>query len=826
MTNHRRVRVAGRKRDSRNPVLIFGLLSMVLVLFPARAEAQGTPADYARAELFLSPAVDTLFTDPIVHPHWIGETDRLWYERHTDTGAQVVLVDPEARTAEPAFDHHRLAAALHEARGRTVPKEGGLPAQQILFDPDAHSVHFAAFGDQWHCDVRAYRCQRANVPLEQDPRASLSPDGRRAAVIRNHDLYVRSLDTGVETRLTFDGTVERPWSTLVLPPSYALREAGLPEGDMPVSVWWAPDSRHLVTHRLDLTSQGSMHIVQSRPPEGLRPVHYRYGYTLPGDTGTATAQLYVFDIESESKLEVEIDPFPVLHYGDLNGGHPIRAGEAWWNSAADRFFFLRWERGDRSATLVEVDASSGQSRSLFQEGGSAWTQLGPGSATGQIADIGNEILWWSRRDGWPHLYVLDPQEGVLVRRLTEGSWAVRRIEGIDEAGRKVFFTAGGREEGRDPYYRHLYSVGFDGTGLRLLTPEDADHQVSISPSGNYFVDRFGRMDSEPVTVVRRSDDGSHVLRLEEADLGPLLQMGWQRPIPFALPGRDGETSIYGLMVLPTAFDSTRSYPVLDYIYQGPQRIQTPKMLNLEEYWSNGRRVWTMQQFAELGFVVLTIDGMGTPYRSRAFHEKAYQNLGDAGLPDHVAVIETLAERYSFLDRGRVGIFGHSAGGYASTRAMLTRPDFYKVAVSSAGSHDHRLDKSAWVERWMGPMGPHYEEQANASNAHRLKGKLLLAHGELDDNVHPGVTMQLVSALMEAEKDFEFVLVPGVRHGITRVPEFIRKRWDFLVRHLIGVEPPTVVGPSPPLPTPGEGIPFLSLPSFFCFRGSTAGWGGW
>ena len=755
-------------------------------------QAQGTVADYERAAEFLPWNINRLFLHTSVTPTWIGNTDRFWYRATARQGGRFVTVDPEGGTRRPAFDHERLAASLARMTGADVDP-ADLPFEAMEMGEGEDWIGFASLGGWWRCDLVAYECAADGFAARRaalaPPRVTAaSPDGRWAVFVRDHNLVRRSLETGEEVWLTRDGNAGRPYATPVLRPTHMRRADGLAEGDVPPSVLWAPDSRRILTHRLDRRRTKTFGLVEAVPTTGdPRFSQYTYAYVLPGDTVLPTAQLLVFDIERQSRIDVRHPPIPVLYYGP-----PLGEDRRWWSRDGERLYFVTWDRGYRSATLHVTEAESGETRTVVREEGPTWVDVGPNSFGTQVRvlDGGERLLWWSQRDGWGHVYLLDAGTGRTLARLTGGEWAVREIHFVDESADWVYFTAGGREADRDPYYRHLYRVRLNGSNLELLTPEPADHEITFSPSGRFFLDAYSRMNTVPATVVRRASDGGVVMTLERADLDSLFAAGWSWPEPFSVEGRDGETPVFGLMVRPTTFDPSRRYPVLDYIYQGPQRLQTPKALGSAQYWSNGTRLWEMQGLAELGFVVVTIDGMGTPYRSKAFHDVAFRNLGDAGLPDHIAALRQLADRNPYLDLNRVGIFGHSAGGYASAHAILQYPDFFKVAVSSAGNHDHRTDKAIWVERYMGfPVGDHYREQANPTLAAKLKGRLLLMHGELDENVHPAATLQLADALVRANRNFDLAILPGQTHAMTDHPYFIRRRWDYFVQHLLGIDPP-------------------------------------
>jgi len=477
---------------------------------------------------------------------------------------------------------------------------------------------------------------------------------------------------------------------------------------------------------------------------------------------------------------------PQLYYGS-----PLNQDIFWWDDSNTHVYYVVSDRGYQGYSLVRVNGRTGAAKVLVHE--EADTGIDPRMTRGGQPNIrviaeGSEVVWFSQRDGWGHLYLYDAESGSIKNRITEGPWAVAEIEHIDEENRTVYFTAVGREQGRDPYYQHLYRTSLDGGSVELLTPEDAHHKVSFAPSGGYFVDTYSRLDMPPRSVLRTTA-GECVLELEEADDTQLQAMGWTYPERFCVKGRDGQTDIYGIILRPSNFNEQDKLPVLDDIYAGPQTNRAHVSFgHSAEKRSAG--FWQAQALAELGFVVVMIDGMGMPYRSKAFQDYAFRDLADGGVDDHIAALRQLADKYPYMDLERVGIYGHSAGGYSSAHAILAYPEFFEVAVSTAGNHDHRLDEAVWVERYMGlPVEDHYREQANSSIAHRLEGKLLLMHGEMDENVHPASTLQLVDALIKADKDFDMFILPNRPHACTGDPFFIRKRWEYFVRHLLGAEPP-------------------------------------
>jgi dipeptidyl aminopeptidase/acylaminoacyl peptidase len=435
--------------------------------------------------------------------------------------------------------------------------------------------------------------------------------------------------------------------------------------------------------------------------------------------------------------------------------------------------------------LFEADPATGETRLLAEERSA--TQIDLNVTLGmppnvRVLEDRGEVIWFSERDGWGHLYLYDLADGSLKRQITSGPWLVRQIVHVDEASGTIWFTAGGREDGRDPYYPHLYSIKTDGSGLRLLTREDAYHQITAADSGDFFIDTYSRVDLPSVTVLR-SPDGAVVLELEEAFIEPLLATGWQYPVWFKAKAADGVTDIYGVMFRPTDFDPEKMYPVIDDIYPGPQANRVQKTFS-----PGGES----QSLAELGFVVIMVDGRGTPFRSKAFHDFSYRNLqSGGGIDDHIAAFKQLSYQHPYLDLDRVGIYGWSGGGFASVNAMLHHPEFYKVAVSGAGNHDQRSYVALWGEKYHGlPADTEYIQQANSTHAAKLEGKLLLLMPEIDDNVHPTQTVRLIDALIKANKDFDMVLLPGTHHApLTVMPYITRRRWDYFVEHLLGAEPP-------------------------------------
>lgn len=749
------------------------ILAGSLCAYPAIG--QGTRADYRRAE---SRLPDNLKLPNLnVTPHWIGQGDRFWYQRDTVKGTEFVIVDGDSGDKRAAFDHARLGKALGAVSGETM-QASRLPLQRLDFE-SATRLRVDWAGHSAMCDLDRYVCAAIDLKPARTGEV-LSPDGRWAAYVQDHNLHVRSVATGQSRALTVDGTAHNAYAVVTESHLYTISWVlGLPLQDYAhasARVVWSPDSRRLLTYRVDERAVPELPFVQSVPKQGYghRPVLRTARVAFPGDAETATSRLLIFDVADGRRTDLDIEPL-FTHY-DL-----IEQGRLWWSASAKQVFFFRDERGFRHLQLMAADTASGKVREVLGESSPTWLWPAYRKASVVAPGEGEDVFWLSERSGWKHLYRYDGASGKLAATLTSGNWRVDDIRHVDSTGRWVYFVARGREAGRDPYYQHLYRVRFDGSDLELLTPENAQHEIQFSPNGRYYLDRYSRVDTAPVTVLRRTGS-DRAVALERTDISELLAQGWQKPERFKVKARDGKTDIYGVMYRPAHFDPQRKYPVLDYIYGGPQMIFAPTAF------APGPPT------AELGFIVVQIDGMGTPGRSRAFQDVSYgKGFAEAGgLQDHISGLRELAQRYPFIDLERVGIYGNSGGGYASTRAMLDYPDFYKVAVSSGGSHDQNLYQLEWGEHFLGrPAWPDadYLRQANSHDVGRLRGKLLLVHGELDDDVHPVNTMQLADALMKANKDFDLLIMTGQNHKLGEDPYFLRRQWDYFVRNLMGVEPP-------------------------------------
>lgn len=746
---------------------------------------QLTTADYTRADQALPWNAKKLILNLQVTPHWIEKSNRFWYKNELTNGWEFLLVDPASRTKRPVFDHARLASALSLAIAKPYTAEK-LPFDAFDLADGGKVLQIDVEKRHWRCDLTSYQCQDAGVAtVELSPAEILSPDRHWVAFVREHNLYVRSVETKQETQLTSDGKQYDDYAT-----SPDMDQQGVTErirGVSPIGVLWSPDSSRLLTYKLDQTKVRDSYLIQSVVPGPIgagRPVLYTYRYALPGDPDLPMAKFMVFDLAGKTRVTLDIPP----QQFQLNVVQNMKS--IWWSRSGGQIYCVQRERFSKTLKFSVTDVATGSTRTVIEEHGPTWIETISQSLNDPLVpvlNVGKEAIWYSERDGWAHLYLYDMKTGGLKLQITSGPWVVREIKYIDEAKRWLYFTASGREEGRNPYLRHLYRIHLDGTEMQLLTPECADHEIAVSPDGLYFVDTYSRIDTVPVSVIRTMD-GCVVQELEKADIHRLMARSYQFPEPFRAIAADGKTDIYGAIFRPSNFDPTKRYPIVDSIYPGPQRTQTA-----EGFFDALEVVSQAQSVAELGFVVITVDGRGTPLRSKMFHDYAYGKLGDAGgLEDHIAAIKQLAAKYPYLNLDEVGIYGHSGGGYATVRAMLAYPDFYKVGVASSGEQDMRGYLATWGERYEGaPHGDNYLESSNPVFALKttLKGKLLLAWGDMDDNVSPSLEWQLVHSLIETNQDFDTLVLPNRNHSYSGDPYFIRRRWDYLVENLLGAHPP-------------------------------------
>jgi dipeptidyl aminopeptidase/acylaminoacyl peptidase len=744
-----------------------------------------------------------------VTPHWFAGNSRFWYRNDLRDGAkEFVLVDAEKGTRALAFDHAKLAAALSKAAGEEYQTDR-LPFSSIAFVDEGQGVVFKVGDTVWRCDLSSYECAKTDRSIEfpaadgseddagpprrhgqrqrddEGPPADRdrSPDGKWTAFIKDHNVFLKSRDDeSKEVQLSTDG------------------KEGLAYGRFS----WSPDSTTLVSWRIEPGERKEVFLVQSSPQGGGRAKMTSRPYALPGDK-FATYELNVFDVATRKQTKPEVDRFE----------HEWLPPRVRWMKEGQRFAYQQTDRGHQRLRVIEVDARSGAVRNLIDERSKTfiWTAHTENLGLSLVnwLERTEEIIYVSESKGWRHLYLIDASAvrenaatgegapaalapdaaigGRLKNPITQGEWVVRGIETIDETNRQVWFRASGVFPDQDPYLIHYGRVGFDGRGLTWLTAGTGNHSIQFSPDRRFVIDTYSRVDAAPVSELRRVSDGALVCRLEEADIAALKESGWGAPEVFVAQGRDGKTDIWGIICRPRDFDAAQKYPVIEDIYAGPQGSFVPKTFSAQRRYAS---------LTDLGFIVVKIDGMGTANRSKAFHDVCWHNLKDGGFADRILWMKAAAAKYPAMDLTRVGVYGNSAGGQNAAAAVLFHPEFYKVAVASCGCHDNRMDKASWNEQWMGYVPPDklwskdwdnwYSACSNIDNAHRLRGKLFLIVGEMDNNVPPESTMRFVDGLIKAGKDFELLVVPNGGHGMGG-SYGQRRMQDFFVRHLLGKEPP-------------------------------------
>lgn len=683
-----------------------------------------TNEDYARAEKMLGYNTAPLVDRAVARPTFLPD-GRFWYQVLTPTGREFVLINPAdgSRTAKASLSELGVTAA-------------------------------APAGGQ-----------------NRNPNESVSPDGKKAVFIRDWNLWVRDVASGKETQLTTDGVKDF---------GYATDNAGWRKSDRPVLLW-SPDSKKIATYQQDQRNVSDMYLVTTNVGA---PKLQAWKYPLPQDKEIIKIHRVIIEVETPKVIRLKMaqpDDRRGTLCDDISCSGAFDDNE--WNADATRLAFVSSSRDHKEAKLRIADAATGEVRDVLEEKVATQYESGQGAINWRYLAATNEILWYSERDDWGHLYLYDATTGRLKNQITKGNFVVMRLLKVDAANRMLYFEANGREAGRDPYFTHFYRVNFDGSGMQLLTPEDGNHQITLSPDGRHFVDTFSKPDVPPVTVLRDLG-GRLVATLEKTDVSRLQAAGWKPPTPITVKDRNGKWDLYGLMFTPTNLNPQAKYPVINYIYPGPQGGGV------------GSRSFAAsrsdhQALAELGFVVVIIDGTCNPDRSKSFHDACYGNMADNTLEDQISGMRQLAQKYPFMDLERVGIWGHSGGGFATAAAMFRYPDFFKVGISESGNHDNRNYEDDWGERYIGLIqGDNYEKQANQNYAKNLKGKLLLAHGGLDDNVPPYNTYLVVDALVKANKDFDLIIFPNARHGYAQDSFYMmRRRWDYFVRHLLGADPP-------------------------------------
>lgn len=748
-------------------------LTVLALLSPFVASASDTApgdADYQRSlhlgQEWMYLTRDLPFAAKATHD------GRFYYRKTVPGGFSYVIVDPKEQRKRPAFDQARLAAALGKATGeRYEPLR--LPFRDFEFADEGRAIKMKiglAEPRPWRCELKDYTCARDDgtpsrprgwgvvrdmtQPADNAPRRS--PDGKWEVFAQGHDLVIRAAGSLAQPEpLTRDGRADAFYD--------------------PESIAWSPDSRRLAVYRVKPGTDRRVTRVESTPRNQIQPLVHTQLYPKPGD-----------EVDIERPVLIDVDSRTVRVVDDALFPNPLQLWEIQWRKDGASFAFEYIHRGFKQVRVISVDAASGQARVAVSEDSptfvNAWNLY-----RHDVGKDGNEVLWISERDGWRHLYLFDDASGQVKRQITRGEWVVRDVVKVDDDKRQIWFTAGGMDAGKDPYLQHYFRVDFDGGNLTRLTQADAWHDVAFSSDMAYYLDTYSRVDLPPVSELRRAD-GSLVSVLERADVGALRAAGWNPPQIFAAKGRDGATDIWGIAVRPRDHDPSKRYPVIESIYAGPHGAFVPKRFWPFDMDSGSDSLVRMQALADLGFIVVRIDGMGTTGRSKAFHDVAWQNLQDAGFPDRIAWHRAMAATDPSYDIGRVGIHGMSAGGQNTLHALLFHPEFYKAGVASNGCYDNRMDKLWWNEQWLGwPVNGSYSAASGVEHASKLRGDLLLIVGEQDANVDPASTLQVADALIRADKDFELLMMPGAGHSVGRWSEpfdYVQRRhYDFFIRHL-------------------------------------------
>jgi len=750
--------------------LCFPFMAMSMGQTHKEKDKKLTAQDYARAQRMMTDSLNELILHRINSSGWTRD-NHFWYNTNTGRGHQFLLVDPHDKTTEPLFDHSKLARALSEKEGRDI-EPFNLPFQRLQFSEDGNRIFFSQYSYNLETGQLKRREERGKRPRAFGA-ASISPDEKKELFIRDHNLWLKKTGSGEEKQLTEKGKKDF---------GYATNNAGWIKSDEPV-VLWSPNSEKIATFRQDAREVKEMYLTTTNVGH---PELEAWNYPLPGDDHIFQLHRVIIQLDPLKVVPLKMEPDAQRssitdHVADWDGS----LLDAQWSADGSRLAFVSTSRDYKKVTLRVADAQTGEVRDVLSETVPTFFESGFSEPNWRVFFEKNEALWFSKRDNWGHLYLYDLKTGEMKRQITRGNWNVKRIVEIDHERELIYFAGSCRESG-NPYHEYLYQISMKGKKLECLTPESGHHRFSFSPDGKYFVDTYSSVE-EPAETVLRDKDGSVLMELEKEDISALQETGWQKPELIKAHARDGKTNLYGILYKPTDFDPDKKYPIINQIYPGPQSGSVRGF--------GFRAVSSRQALAELGFVVVAVNGMGTPGRSKSFHDAYYGNMGDNTLPDQITVMQQLAERHSWIDIHRAGIYGHSGGGFASAAAILRYPDFFKVAVSQSGNHDNRNYEAPWGEKWHGMLkrygedSTNYDSQANQLMAENLEGHLLLAHGMMDDNVPPYSTLLVVQELIKANKDFDLIMFPGSRHGYRYDNYMTRRRWDYFVRHLMGAIPP-------------------------------------
>ena len=741
----------------------FFRLPILFVLFAFISPATYSQKVFSVNDYMQADSLSDHFNKKVFHSvqkvNWVEGKHIFWYSTLTPQGKEFWTVNADKLSKEKIFETDNLVRQLSELIKKPVKNEEFSPVDaKLSADGKLFSFQMDTLLFEWirtKNELKKTGTKHPDNPVRYwGDRAEdhtgppvKSPDRKWLAFIRDNNVFVKDSLGRNQIQLSFDGSAGEYYSS---------------------ELFWSPDSKKLAGTKVRAEIPHYIYFVESSPSDQFQPKLQKRYYPKAGDALPISSPA-LFDLETKKQIDVDGTPFMnQFTLGNIN-----------WRKDNRAFTFEFNQRGHQRFQVVEVNATSGKCKVLIDEKSETFIDYSSKLTRRDVND-GKEIIWTSERDGWNHIYLYNG-DGILKNQITKGEWVVREVVNVFDSTRKILFTASGRNPGEDPYLLHYYMINFDGSNLVELTPEQANHQASFSKDYRFLTDNYSRVDMPPTLVLRDAVNAKVLMTIEKCEISELYKTGWKMPEVYSSKGRDGKTDIWGMIYRPTNFDPSKKYPVIEYIYAGPHSSFVPKSFSASYK--------SYAALAELGFVVVQIDGMGTSNRSKAFHDVCWRNLKDAGFPDRILWIKAVAQKYTYMDTTRVGIFGGSAGGQNSTGAVLFHPEFYKVAVSSCGCHDNRMDKIWWNEQWMGyPVGPWYAENSNITNAYLLKGKLMLMVGELDDNVDPASTIKLCDALIKADKDFEFVILPGMNHtGGGNYGE--RKRRDFFVKYLLGAVPP-------------------------------------
>ena len=764
------------------PIKFIALLcisAFISSCFKTEEQKQFTVAEYEAAAKHVDRDLYNLVYNKVSGSQFINNS-KLIYATKNKEGKKYFLIDAKAKTKKKAFDHQKLAKILSNELDTEV-KANALPIYNVSFSEDIKTLRFSANGKKYGYSLKTNTLSNAASKVKRTSKNEhVSPNGKLAAYIDYYNLWVRNLETGKKTQLTFDGQQDY---------GYATNNAGWIKTDGAV-LKWSPNSDKIATFQQDARGVGMMYLTSTNIGH---PKLEAWKHPLPGDNKIFTIERVIIHLGNKPKM-VRLKMDKDFQRGSTTDHIASRNNElldAQWNKEGTKFAFVSGSRDHKIAHLQIADAKTGVVKSIHKEKVNTYYESGVGAENWQVLFDSNEFIWYSEKSNWGHIYLYDLATKKLKNQITSGNWIVKQIKNMDVKNRAIYFTAGGKEKG-NPYHNYYYKVNFDGSNLIKLTPSKGTHTVNFSDDNSLLVDTYSTTTNPPVSVLRNGK-GEKIMDLETADISELKAENWQEPIEFSVKARDEKTDLYGIMCLPSHYDERKKYPVLNYIYPGPQSG------SIGNY--GFRAVWRdFQAVAELGFVVVAVDAMGTPMRSKSFHDAYYGNMGDNGLPDNITAIKQLSKKYKGMDIERVGIWGHSGGGFASTRAVFAYPEFYDVAVSGAGNHDNRNYEADWGEKWQGLLidgsiegkadgTTNYDNQANQLIAKDLQGKLLITHGSMDNNVPPSNTMLVVEALIAANKDFDMILFPNKRHGYGDMTKYMtRKRWDYFVTHLLNAKP--------------------------------------